>query len=63
MTVIVRTGYADSPDGPVPFRVTVSVFPADRNQFVMDFGMVPGDPAEPAKPPDAMASSRGHTRH
>ncbi len=63
VTVIIRTGYADSPDGPVPFRVTVNVFPADRNQFVMNSGMVPGDPAEPAKPPNAMASSRGHMRH
>jgi GntR family transcriptional regulator len=49
VVVIIRTGYADSPDGPVPFRVTVSVFPADRNQFVVNSGAVPGDLAEAAK--------------
>jgi GntR family transcriptional regulator len=47
--VVVRTGYADGSAGPVPFRVTVSVFPADRNQFVMNSGAVPGGPPEPAK--------------
>ncbi len=63
VVVTIRTGYADSPDGPVPFRVTVSVFPADRNQFVMNSGAVPGDPAEPARLPNATTSSRGHMRH
>lgn len=41
--VILRTGYTDGPGGLVPFRVTVSVFPADRNQFVVNSGTVPGD--------------------
>jgi hypothetical protein len=45
--VIVRTGYTGSATGPVPFRVTVSVFPADRNQFVMGSGPVPGDLLDP----------------
>jgi GntR family transcriptional regulator len=35
VVVICRTGYSDGPDGPVPFRVTMSIFPADRNQFVI----------------------------
>jgi GntR family transcriptional regulator len=43
VVVILRTGYADNPMGPFPFRVTVSAFPADRNQFVMNSGTVPDD--------------------
>jgi GntR family transcriptional regulator len=35
---IVRTGYDDSG---LPLRVTVTTYPADRNQFVMEFGRVP----------------------
>ena len=46
---VVRTGYRDGDDGPVPFRVTFSVFPADRNQFVVDSGEVPKDPPGPAE--------------
>ena len=48
VVAILRAGYADSPEGPVPFRITVSVFPADRNQFVMNSGAVPGGLAEAA---------------
>jgi GntR family transcriptional regulator len=47
--VLLRTGYAENPEGPYPFRVTVSVFPADRNQFVMNSGDVPADLPGPAK--------------
>jgi DNA-binding GntR family transcriptional regulator len=45
---VIRTGYQDSAEGPVPFRVTFTVFPADRNQFVIDSGTVPREPAAPA---------------
>lgn len=45
--VIYRTGYTADPAGPLPFRLTISVFPADRNQFVMNSGTVPGDLPEP----------------
>lgn len=38
---VARTGYRDHPDGPVPLRVTFTVFPADRNQFVINSGDVP----------------------
>lgn len=38
-----RTGYRAGDDGPVPFRVTFTVFPADRHQFVIDSGDVPQD--------------------
>ena len=34
--VITRIGYADNPEYPVPFRVTISVFPADRNRFIIN---------------------------
>ena len=41
-----------------PFRLTLSVYPADRNQFVVKVGIVPADPvpadpvpAEPARVP------------
>jgi GntR family transcriptional regulator len=36
---IIRTGYDESGK---PFRVTVTTYPADRNQFVMESGQVPG---------------------
>jgi GntR family transcriptional regulator len=45
---LIRTGYHDSAEGPVPFRVTFTVFPADRNQFVINSGTVPREPAAPA---------------
>lgn len=35
-------------NSPVPFRLTESVFPIDRNQFVTNAGQVPGPLAEPA---------------
>lgn len=38
---IMRTGYRQSDEGPIPFRVTFTVFPADRNQFVINSGEVP----------------------
>jgi GntR family transcriptional regulator len=40
--VISRIAYAE---GGMPFRLTISVFPADRNQFVINSGEVPQDPA------------------
>jgi GntR family transcriptional regulator len=46
---IIRTGYDESGD---PFRVTVTSYPADRNQFVMTGGQVPDDLSEapPTRP-------------
>ncbi len=38
--VIFRTGYADGPKGPNPFRLTINVYPADTNQFVINSGEV-----------------------
>lgn len=46
---IVRTGYRYGDGGPVPFRVTFTVFPADRNQLVIDSGEVPKDLPGPAR--------------
>lgn len=45
---LIRTGYRDGTAGPVPFRATFTVFPADRNQFVINSGSVPGENAAPA---------------
>jgi GntR family transcriptional regulator len=41
--VLLRTGFARGPDtdGVRPFRLTESVFPCDRNQFVINAGEVP----------------------
>lgn len=41
--VLLRTGFAREKDmdGVVPFRLTESVFPCDRNQFVINAGDVP----------------------
>ncbi|HEY6500943.1 MAG TPA: GntR family transcriptional regulator [Streptosporangiaceae bacterium] len=39
--VILRTGFTQGSDGPEPFRLTESVFPCDRNQFVVNSGEVP----------------------
>jgi GntR family transcriptional regulator len=39
-----RTGYDESGN---PFRLTVTTYPADRNQFVMKVGDVPADSARP----------------
>jgi len=50
VVVVVRTGYRTSSEGLVPFRVTFTVFPADRNQFVINYGCVPGgEPPGPAE--------------
>ena len=45
---LIRTGYQVSEKGTVPFRVTFTVLPADRNQLVINFGQVPGALAAPA---------------
>ena len=39
--VILRTGFAESSGSVIPFRLTESVFPTDRNQFVINVGEVP----------------------
>jgi GntR family transcriptional regulator len=49
VVAIVSTGYRRDADGLVPFRVTFTVFPADRNQFVIDHGAVPHEPPGPAE--------------
>lgn len=46
---LIRTGYEDTDDGPVPFRATFTVLPADRNQFVINSGKVPEELAAPAR--------------
>ena len=47
---LIRTGYEDRPEeGPYPFRVTFTVLPADRNQFVINTGKVPEELAAPAR--------------
>jgi GntR family transcriptional regulator len=47
---IMRTGYRATDDGPVPYRVTFTVLPADRNQLVINWGEVPDARAEAALP-------------
>jgi GntR family transcriptional regulator len=42
---IVRTDCTADSQGPVPFRVTVTIFAADRNQLLINWGEVP-DPAD-----------------
>ena len=42
VVLILRTGFADASGGVIPFRLTESVFPSDRNQFVINAGEVPG---------------------
>jgi GntR family transcriptional regulator len=49
VVAIVRTSYRDSDNGPVPFRVTFTVFPADRNQFLIESGVVPKELPGPAE--------------
>lgn len=39
--VLLRTGFAQDTDGLIPYRLTESVFPSDRNQFVINAGEVP----------------------
>jgi DNA-binding transcriptional MocR family regulator len=47
---LIRTGYEDKPgEGPYPFRVTFTILPADRNQFVVNRGKVPEELAAPAR--------------
>jgi len=47
---LVRTGYEErAGDSPYPFRVTFTVLPADRNQFVINQGIVPDELAAPAR--------------
>jgi DNA-binding GntR family transcriptional regulator len=41
VVTILRTGYRASEEGPVPFRMTSTVLPADRNQLVINAGEVP----------------------
>jgi GntR family transcriptional regulator len=48
VVTIMRTGYRSGGGGPVPFRVTYTALPADRNQLVINSGQVPGDLAAPA---------------
>jgi GntR family transcriptional regulator len=44
---VCRTSFTD--EG-TPMRVTVTVFPSDRNQIVYDIGIVPDYPTPPAQP-------------
>jgi GntR family transcriptional regulator len=47
---LIRTGYENRPtEGPYPFRVTFTILPADRNQFVMNEGRFPEELAAPAR--------------
>jgi GntR family transcriptional regulator len=39
--VLLRTGFAEGREGLIAFRLTESVFPVDRNQFVINAGEVP----------------------
>jgi GntR family transcriptional regulator len=43
VVTISRTSYCAGDGGPVPFRVTVTVLPADRNQLLIRCGAVPGE--------------------
>jgi GntR family transcriptional regulator len=43
---LTRTGYQKSEAGPVPFQVTITVLPGDRNQLVINVGDVPDTPAD-----------------
>lgn len=47
---IIRTAYRAGDDGPVPFRLTYTVLPADRNQLVINYGETPGVFAAAAGP-------------
>jgi GntR family transcriptional regulator len=47
---LIRTGYEDTAEhGPIPFRVTFTVLPADRHQFVINSDKVPEELAAPAR--------------
>lgn len=45
---VIRTRYRESAEGPVPFCVTFTVLPADRNQFVVNTGDCPAGLAKAA---------------
>lgn len=55
VVVLIRTaytrtrGFTAGEDGPYPFRVTFTVLPADRNQFVFNSGDYPEEDAAPAR--------------
>jgi GntR family transcriptional regulator len=49
VVTIMRTGYRVGDEGPVPYLVTCTALPSDRNQLVIDSGQVPGDLATPAE--------------
>jgi GntR family transcriptional regulator len=51
---ILRTGFDE--DG-APIRLTVTVFPADRNRFVVNVGKVPNMKASPSSSHDAKISA------
>ncbi len=59
VVVIFRTGFADNPKGPTPFRLTINVYPADRNQFVNNFGEVGKVFADPIALMASLAESDG----
>jgi GntR family transcriptional regulator len=48
---LMRTAYQESEEeGPIPFRVTFTTMPADRNQIVFNFGEVPRELAAAVDP-------------
>lgn len=47
VTVVTRTSYRAGDAGPLPFRATSTVFPADRVRVVIDAGGVPRDGTPP----------------
>jgi GntR family transcriptional regulator len=49
VAVLLRTGYTAAPDGPAPYRLTETLFPADRTQFVINEGEVPDQLAAAAE--------------
>ena len=38
---VLRTYYAAGDQGPVPFRVTITAYPGDRNEFLVNSGDIP----------------------
>jgi GntR family transcriptional regulator len=55
---IFRTGFDDTGR---PLRVTVTVFPADRNQFIVNVGRVPDPQYEPPSGPETQAPGQETT--
>jgi GntR family transcriptional regulator len=55
---IVRTAFDENRS---PFRVTRSVFPADRNKFVVNVGLVPGETADAARRKGESTPEMGRT--